>query len=210
MVGGFGCPGTPFALIDELVRQGQRNLTIIKNDANEPSIGVGELIENDQVRKIITSHIGLNELAVEKMNDGSLEVEFHPQGILAEKIRIAGAGMLGFLTDIGVDTEFATHVPTMLWEGREVHIESALGADFALVHAECADEFGNLSYRAGAANFNPLMAMAAEHVIAETSELLPPGMLSPAAVDTPAPFVSTVVMLESLSAKYGVREPRAR
>ena len=102
MIGGFGVPGTPFCLIRELVQQGTKNLTIIKNDANESGMGVDWLLEAGQVSKLITSHIGLNGRAVKMMNDGEIEIEFAPQGILAERIRIAGAGVMGFVTDVGM------------------------------------------------------------------------------------------------------------
>ena len=131
MVGGFGDPGTPFALIDELLRQGQTRLTLIKNDANEPSIGVGRLIENNQVTKLITSHIGLNRVAIEKMNSGELEVEFVPQGILAERSRIAGSGIHGVLSDIGVETEISDPSDLVTVDGRQFRIETALNADVA-------------------------------------------------------------------------------
>ena len=104
MVGGFGVPGTPFCLLEELVRQGQTGLTLIKNDANENGMGVDHLLLNGQVDKLIVSHIGLNSTAINMMNGGDIEVELCPQGILAERIRIAGAGLFGFLTDIGIDT----------------------------------------------------------------------------------------------------------
>lgn len=193
MVGGFGDPGTPFALIDELLRQGQTRLTLIKNDANESSIGVGKLIGNNQVIKLITSHIGLNRLAIEKMNSGELEVEFVPQGILAERIRIAGSGIHGFLSDIGVDTEITDPSDLVTVNGRRFRIETALNADVALIHSARADEIGNLTYRAAARNFNPLMAMAADYVVAETLSLEATGDIAPNDVLTPAVFVSAVV-----------------
>lgn len=199
MVGGFGNPGTPFSLIDELYRQGQCDLTLIKNDANEASIGIGRLIENNQVKKLVTSHIGLNRIAIEKMNDRQLEVTLLPQGILAEKIRTAGAGMHGFLSDIGIDTEITDPAELVEWHGRRFKIESALTADVALIHAARADRLGNLAYRGGARNFNPLMAMAADYVVAQTAELVEPGQIAPDHVHTPAPFVSVVVVVDPAS-----------
>ena len=205
MVGGFGSPGTPFALLEELLAQGQRELTLIKNDANEPSVGIGPLIAAGRVRRLITSHIGLNPEAVERMNDGRLEVEIHPQGLLAEKIRCAGAGHYGFLTDIGVATEIAARRRELVIDDQTWAIEPALTADFALIHADMADEIGNLRYRATAINFNPLMAMAANHVIAQTHQLLPAGALEPASVHTPAAFVDEVIDTPSETSERGLR-----
>jgi acetate CoA/acetoacetate CoA-transferase alpha subunit len=204
MVGGFGVPGTPFCLLDELVRQGQKGLTLIKNDANENGMGVDHLLLNNQVDKLIASHIGLNSTAIDMMNKGRLEVELCPQGILAERIRNGGAGLFGFLTDIGIDTILAEGKPRFEIDGRRLLIERSLKADFALIHAAKADPFGNLTYAAAAQNFNPLMAMAAGHVIAETEFLTEPGELSADAIHTPAPFVNRLVCLPELTEDYGV------
>ena len=206
MVGGFGCPGTPFSLINELLNQGQKNLTLIKNDANEVSIGISKLIENGQVDKLIATHIGLNKKVIAMMNSGDLEVEFYPQGILAEKIRIAGSGCYGFLSDIGIDTEITKPDEIIQWQGKTVKVEAALNADFALVHANQADYYGNLVYTRSAINFSPLMAMAADHVIVETANLVAPGSLQPETIHTPCAFVSTVVLLDSLSDEYDILE----
>jgi acetate CoA/acetoacetate CoA-transferase alpha subunit len=205
MIGGFGIPGTPFCLLDELMRQGQKGLTLIKNDANEDGTGVDRLLTNHQVDRLIVSHIGLNSNAIEMMNRGEIEVELCPQGILAERIRNAGAGLFGFLTDIGIDTTLARDKPRFEIDGRALLLEKPLTADFALVHAARADSLGNLSYVAAAQNFNPLMAMAADHVIVETETLLQPGELSPETIHTPAPFVDRLVALGELTEAYGVR-----
>ena len=204
MIGGFGVPGTPFCLLDELLRQGQKGLTLIKNDANENGMGVDHLLLNGQVDKLIASHIGLNSTAIDMMNRGQLEVELCPQGILAERIRNAGAGLFGFLTDIGIDTILAEGKPRFEIDGRELLLEQPLRADFALLHAARADPQGNLTYAAAAQNFNPLMAMAAEHVIAEVEILTQPGGLSPEVIHTPAPFVDRLVYLAELSEDYNV------
>ncbi|WP_163576705.1 CoA transferase subunit A [Halomonas faecis] len=205
MVGGFGSPGTPFALIDELLAQGQRDLTLIKNDANEPGIGIGKLIEANRVARLITSHIGLNRRAIDAMNQGTLEVTLFPQGLLAEKIRSAGAGHHAFLTDIGQGTEIAAERREIELDGRVWGIEPALYADFALVHAERADRYGNLAYRATASNFNPLMAMAADTVIAQAYRVDEPGSLAPEAIHTPCAFVSLVVRVDPTTAEQGRR-----
>jgi acetate CoA/acetoacetate CoA-transferase alpha subunit len=205
MVGGFGVPGTPFRLLDELRRQGQKGLTLIKNDANENGMGVDHLLVNGQVDKLIVSHIGLNSNAIEMMNRGSIEVELCPQGILAERIRSAGAGLFGFLTDIGIETTLARGKTRVEVDGRTLLLEKPLSADFALIHAQRADSLGNLFYAAAARNFNPLMAMAARHVVVETEALVEPGELSPESIHTPAPFVDRIVILDELTEDYGVR-----
>lgn len=210
MIGGFGNPGTPFSLIDELIRQGQRNLTLIKNDANETGHGISRLIESGRVRKLITTHIGLNKRVIDLMNEGHLEIEFHPQGILAEKIRTAGAGSFGFLTDIGLDSEITRPEDLLEWQGQTFKVEMALKADFALIHATNADWLGNLVYQGSAINFSPLMAMAADHVIVETPSLSAPGCFKPEQVHTPGAFVDTVVPLKKLTSDYGIIEHHVR
>ncbi len=204
MVGGFGVPGTPFCLIDELVRQGAKNLTIIKNDANETGMGIDHLLKNGQVARLITTHIGLNARAIEMMNAGDIKVEFCAQGILAERIRAAGAGLAGILTDIGIDTELGEGKQRVKLGGHTQMVETALGADFALIHADRAEPFGNLCYAATAQNFNPSMAMAADVVIAEVETLHPLGHLPPDAIHTPGPFVDRVVELTELTGEYAV------
>lgn len=177
MVGGFGVPGTPFCLIDELVRQGAKDLTIIKNDANESDMGIDHLLKNGQVARLITTHIGLNPRAIEMMNAGDIKVEFCAQGILAERIRAKSAGLAGILTDIGIDTELGEGKQRVKLGAHIQMVETALGADFALIHADRADPFGNLCYVGTAQNFNPAMAMAADVVIAEVEALHPLGHL---------------------------------
>ncbi|AOY87850.1 acetate CoA-transferase [Marinobacter salinus] len=210
MVGGFGNPGTPFSLINEILRQGQTDLTLIKNDANEVGHGVSRLIENGQVRKLITTHIGLNKVVIDHLNRGDIDVEFHPQGMLAEKIRTAGSGSFGFLTDIGMDSEITRPEDLLDWQGKTYKVEMALSADFALIHAAQADWLGNLVYQGSAINFSPLMAMAANHVIVETPDLGAPGRFKPEHVHTPSAFVDSVVQLESLTSDYGILEHHVR
>ncbi|HEY5774912.1 MAG TPA: CoA transferase subunit A [Xanthomonadales bacterium] len=204
MVGGFGVPGTPFMLIDELVRQNKRHLTVIKNDANESNMGIDHLLRNGQVERLVVSHIGLNPHAIQMMNDGLVDVEFCAQGILAERIRAGGAGLPGFLTDIAMNTLLARGKPTVEFEGREYLIEKALKADVALIHAHAADTFGNLIYAASARNFNPLMAMAGDLVIAEAENLLQLGGIAADGVHTPGPFVDHVVHLHEITGEYAV------
>jgi len=206
MIGGFGSPGTPFSLINELLKQGQTNLTLIKNDANEASIGISKLIENGQVDKLITSHIGLNKIVVEMMNSQQIEVEFYPQGILAEKIRNAGAGCFGFLTDIGIDTEITNVEQLINWQGKQLKIESALYADYAFIHAKRSDCYGNLQYGSTAMNFNPMMAMAANSVIVETANIIPAGELQPEQIHTASAFVNSVVEIDKSIDDYQLIE----
>jgi acetate CoA/acetoacetate CoA-transferase alpha subunit len=204
MVGGFGVPGTPFILVDELLSLGRSNLTLIKNEANEDHMGVSKLIEAGRVSRLITSHLGLNRTVLKMMNQGEIEVEFYPQGILAEKIRAGGAGLHGFVTDIGIDTILAESKTRIELHGRELIFEPALRADLALVHAKAADSHGNLAYTKSARNFNPAMATAADHVVAEAEEVVPPGGIDPDQVHTPGVFVDAVVPIEELTSEYGV------
>ena len=204
LVGGFGVPGTPFFLLEELVRHGPKNLTIIKNDANESGMGVDWLLQNGQIAKLITSHIGLNPNAVAKLNTGEIEVEFVPQGILAERIRIAGAGLMGFISDIGTGTIMDEGKQVVSINSTRGVVETALKADFALVHAAYADTFGNLRFAATARNFSPLICMAATHTIAEAETILPLGGIAPDDIHIPGTFVDDVVAMPEVSEVYGV------
>jgi acetate CoA/acetoacetate CoA-transferase alpha subunit len=170
-------------------------------------MGVSKLLEAGQVRRMITTHLGLNKTAIGMMNRGEIEVEFYPQGILAEKVRAGGAGLYGFLTDIGLDTELLASTKQTTWfEGRELILEPALTAEVALVHAAKADRFGNLLYAKSAMNFNPLMATAAATVIAEVEEVVEIGELDPEHIHTSGAFVDHLVVLEELSEEYGILE----
>jgi acetate CoA/acetoacetate CoA-transferase alpha subunit len=206
MVGGFGVPGTPFTLIDALLAAGASDLTLVKNEANEDHMGLSKLIEAGRARKLITSHLGLNATVIGMLNRGEIEVEFYPQGILAEKIRAGGAGLYGILTDIGIDTILAQNKELITVNGQQVVIEPALRADVALIHAAAADPFGNLVYEKSARNFNPAMATAAGTVIVETERLAAPGDLAPDAIHTPGGFIDHVVVLDKLSDEYGILE----
>jgi acetate CoA/acetoacetate CoA-transferase alpha subunit len=204
MVGGFGVPGTPFMLIDQLLAQGTRNLTLVKNEANEAGIGISKLLEAGRVRTLIASHLGLNPTAVAMMNRGEIEVELYPQGILAEKIRAGGAGLLGIVTDIGIDTILRENRQLVRVADREAILEPALRADIALIHAATADRAGNLLFTKSARNFCPLMAMAADRVIVETEAIVPTGTFDPDAVHLPGAFVDHIVVLDELTEEYGV------
>jgi acetate CoA/acetoacetate CoA-transferase alpha subunit len=204
MVGGFGVPGTPFTLIDALLASGASDLTLIKNEANEDHMGLSKVIEAGRCKKIITSHLGLNATVIGMMNRGEIEVDFYPQGILAEKIRSGGAGLFGFLTDIGIDTILSEKKQTVTIDGRNVIIEPALHADVALIHAAAADGSGNLVYEKSARNFNPLMATAADTVIAEVERVVETGNLDADQIHTPGAFVDRVVEIKELTQEYGI------
>jgi acetate CoA/acetoacetate CoA-transferase alpha subunit len=204
MIGGFGVPGTPMALIHALVAHGARNLTLVKNDANEPGRGVDHLLRSGQVARLITTHLGLKSHAIGLMNAGAIEVEFNPQGILAERIRAGGAGLGGILSDVGIGTELGDGKAVVDVAGKSYLVEAALRADVALIHADRADTFGNLAYVATARNFNPLMAMAADCVIAEVEQILPLGGLAPNDILTAGVFVDHVTELGAISEEYAV------
>lgn len=194
MVSGFGEPGTPFLLLDAVARHGGRGLTVVKNDANESGVGVGRLLDEGRIRRLISTHIGLNRDAMAAWNDGRIEVEIHPQGILAERIRCGGAGLPAFLTDL--DPELLPETPepreTVRWRDRTYTIEPALRADVALIHATVGDRFGNLRYHASARNFAPAMAMAADRVWVSVDRLSD-APLDPDEVVTPGAFVDAVI-----------------
>jgi acetate CoA/acetoacetate CoA-transferase alpha subunit len=193
LVGGFGERGFPFRLVDAVLNSGVGDLTLIKSDANEDGIGVGHLIAGGRVKKMVASHIGLNRKLIELMQGGNIEVEICPQGILAERIRAGGAGLGGVLSDVGIETILADGKQRVVTQGREFLIEPAIRADLALIHAQRADHFGNLSYVHAARNFNPLMAMAADRVVAEADEIRATPGMAPDAVVTPGVFVDAIV-----------------
>lgn len=193
MVGGFLANGTPNAIVDALAQSGVKNLTLICNDTAYPDRGVGQLIANKQVKKLIVSHIGTNPCTSEQMNSGELEIEFVPQGTLAERIRSGGAGLGGFLTTTGMGTIVAEGKPVISVDEKDYLLEKPLRADVALIGASLGDKSGNLIYRGTSQNFNPLMASAADLVIAEIAELVEVGELAPETVKTPAIFVDYIV-----------------
>jgi acetate CoA/acetoacetate CoA-transferase alpha subunit len=193
MIGGFMGVGTPERVIDELVRQGKRRLTVIANDTALPGVGIGKLITAGLVRNVIASHIGLNPETQKKMIAGEIQVELVPQGTLIERIRAGGFGLGGVLTATGVGTIVEEGKQKVAVAGKDYLVETALHADFALINAFLADYLGNLSYALTARNFNPVMAMAAETVIAEADNIVPVGLISPDHVVTPAPLVDYLI-----------------
>lgn len=193
MIGGFMGVGTPERLVDELIRQRKRHLTIIANDTARPGVGVGRLVSAGLMRRVVTSHIGTNPETQQQMLDGVLDVELVPQGTLAERIRAGGSGLGGVLTPTGVGTIAAEGRRVIRIEDRDFLLDLPIRANFALVRAKRADYYGNLDYSLTARNFNPLMAMAAGCVIAEPEEVVPVGVVAPDAVMTPGVLVDHIV-----------------
>lgn len=192
MVGGFLAAGSPIAILDELAKSGVKDLTLICNDTAYADVAHGKLITNKQVKKVIVSHIGTNPNTSGFMNSGELQVEFAPQGTLAERIRAYGAGLGGVLTTTGLGTVVAEGKEIVKVDGKEYLLEKPLKADVALLGATVADESGNLVYMGTTRNFNPLMATAADLVIAETEKLVKTGEIAPECVHTPAIFVDYI------------------
>jgi acetate CoA/acetoacetate CoA-transferase alpha subunit len=193
MIGGFMAVGTSERVMDELVRQGKRNLTVIANDNAMPGKGIGKLVGAGLVKKTIASHIGLNPETQKKMIDGSMQVELVPQGTLIERIRAAGYGLGGILTPTGVGTVVEKDKQKISVDGRDYLLETPLRADFALVQAFLADYQGNLTYMLTARNFNPVMAMAAETVIVDAEHIVPVGVIPPDDIVTPAVLVDYLI-----------------
>lgn len=193
MIGGFMAVGTPERLVDELVRQDKRDLTVIANDNAAPGRGIGKLITAGLVKKTIASHIGLNPETQQRMIAGTLEVELVPQGTLVECIRAGGFGLGGILTPTGIGTVVEEGKRKLAIDGKDYLVEPALRADFALVHAFLADYLGNLAYALTARNFNPIMAMAADTVVVTAEHIVPVGVISPDHIVTPAPVVDYLV-----------------
>ncbi|WP_071459868.1 CoA transferase subunit A [Bacillus massilinigeriensis] len=194
MYGGFGGVGTPPGLVDSLLASNVNNLTLIGNDAGFPEIGIGKVVSRGFVRKLVASHIGSNPVAGKLMNQGLLEVEFSPQGTLAERIRAGGMGLGAILTDVGLHNAIvAEGKERMELNGREYLVEPALTADVSIVYAKKADPFGNLVFDKSARNTNPLVAAAGEVTIAEAEEIVPLGDLDPEEVVTPGVFVNYIV-----------------
>jgi len=193
MVGGFlGC-GSPHRLIDALVEKGVKDLTLICNDSGFPDIGVGKLVVNKQIKKLIASHIGTNRETGNQMNAGEMEVVLVPQGTLAEQVRAGGSGLGGFLTPTGVGTVVEEGKEKIEIGGKTYLLELPLRADIALIAGETIDKFGNIVYEGATRNFNHLMATAADTVIVEVEKVVEVGELDPNHVVTPGIFVNYIV-----------------
>jgi acetate CoA/acetoacetate CoA-transferase alpha subunit len=193
MIGGFMGVGTPDRIVDELIRQGKRGLTVYANDTAKPGVGIGKLISAKAVRKAVVSHIGLNRETQQQMLAGETEVELVPQGTLIERIRAGGHGLGGILTPTGVGTVVEEGKQRLAVDGKDYLLETALRADFALVNCMLADYMGNLAYALTARNFNPVIAMATDTVIVEANHIVPTGVIPPDQVVTPAPLVDYLI-----------------
>ncbi|WP_312402768.1 3-oxoacid CoA-transferase subunit A [Rhizobium sp.] len=197
MIGGFMGAGTPHRLMNELVRQGKKGLTVIANDTARPNVGIGKLIDAKLVARLVTSHIGTNPETQRQMIAGETQVELVPQGTLAERIRSGGFGLGGVLTPTGVGTTVEEGKQTIEIDGKTYLVEKPLKADFALINAKRADYYGNVDYALTARNFNPLMAMAAETVIVEAADIVPVGVIPPDVVVTPNVLVDYLIATEN-------------
>jgi 3-oxoacid CoA-transferase subunit A len=193
MCGGFGACGIPENLIDALHASGARNLTVVSNNAGLDGVGLGLLLQTRQISKMISSYVGENKEFERQYLAGEVEIEFNPQGTLAERIRAGGAGIYGFYTKVGVGTQVAEGKPTITADGETYVLEKGLVADVSLIKAWKGDAEGNLIYRKTARNFNPNMATAARVTVAEVEELVEIGSLDPDCIHTPGIFVQRII-----------------
>jgi acetate CoA/acetoacetate CoA-transferase alpha subunit len=193
MIGGFMGVGTPERLLDELVRQRKSDLFVIANDATVPGKGIGKLVDAGLVTRMIASHIGLNPKAQQLMMSSKMAIDLVPQGTLVERIRAGGCGLGGVVTPTGIGTTVEDGKQKIEIAGKAYLLETALRADFALIHAFLADYLGNLQYALTARNFNPVMAMAADTVVVTAENIVPVGVIGPDHVVTPGPLVDYLV-----------------
>ncbi len=207
-LGGFGLCGIPENCITALVEKGIKNLTCVSNDAGVDDFGIGLLIQKKQVKKMISSYIGENKLLESLVLSGEIEIELTPQGTLAEKLRAAGAGIVGFYTPTGVGTVVAQGKDVREFEGRQYVLEMSLRTDFAMVKAWKGDTVGNLIFRKTARNFNPMIATAARITIAEVEELVPEGALDPDSIHLPGIYVKRIFQGENYEKRIGKRTVR--
>jgi len=210
MSGGFGLCGIPQVLIDAIKQSGVKDLTCISNNAGIDDAGLGVLLQTRQVRKMIASYVGENATFAKQYLAGELEIEFNPQGTLAERIRAGGAGIPAFFTRTGVGTQIAEGKKTEMFDGVEYVMERGLRADLAIVHAYRADPEGNLTYRMTARNFNPIMATAAAVTVAEVEELVAPGAIDPDTIITPGIFVQRMIVVTHPDKRIEQRTVRQR
>ncbi|WP_144528239.1 CoA transferase subunit A [Peribacillus simplex] len=202
MYGGFGGVGTPPTLVQGILDKGVKELTLIGNDTGFPDIGIGRVVTAERAKKVIASHIGSNPNAGRLMTEGKLQVEFSPQGTLAERIRAGGVGLGGIFVDVGIGTIAEEGKDKMMIEGKEYLVETALTAEVSIVHAKKADSLGNLVYDKTACNFNPLVAMAGTFTIAEVEEIVPVGELDPECIATPGIYVDMVIPTKGVNWKW--------
>jgi 3-oxoacid CoA-transferase subunit A len=210
MSGGFGVCGIPSVLIEAIRESGVKDLTIISNNPGTNDFGLGLLLPKRQIRKMISSYIGENATFAEQYLGGEVEVEFNPQGTLAERIRAGGAGIPAFFTRTGVGTVIAEGKEVREFDGARYLMERSLHADLAIVHAWRGDTEGNLQYRMTARNFNPIMATAASVTVAEVEELVEPGSIDPDHIITPGIYVQRIVKLGKLDKRIEQRTVRSR
>jgi 3-oxoacid CoA-transferase subunit A len=210
MSGGFGLCGIPSSLIAAVREAGVSGLTIISNNAGVDGIGLGVLLETRQVKRMVSSYVGENKTFAQQYLAGELEIEFNPQGTLAERIRAGGAGIPAFYTRTGASTLVAEGKETRAFKGENYVMETGLFADLALVHAYKGDTEGNLIYRMTARNFNPMMATAATVTVAEVEYLVEPGEIDPDYIITPGIFVQRVVKLDAIDKRIEQRTTRKR
>ena len=210
MSGGFGLCGIPSALIEAIRASGVKHLTVVSNNAGIDGAGLGLLLESRQIHKMISSYVGENKLFAQQYLAGELELEFNPQGTLAERIRAGGAGIPAFFTKTGVGTLIAEGKEVREFDGEKYLMERGLFADLAIVHAWLGDTEGNLVYRKTARNFNPMMATAAKITVAEVENLVPVGQINPDHIHTPGIFVSRIVQVGTAKKRIEFRNTRPR
>ena len=210
MSGGFGLCGIPEALIVAIRSSGVSGLTVISNNAGIDGAGLGLLLETRQIRKMVSSYVGENKLFADLYLSGELDLEFNPQGTLAERIRAGGAGIPAFFTKTGVGTLVAEGKEIREFDGASYIMERGLFADLAIIHAWKADREGNLVYRKTARNFNPVMATAAKVTVAEVEHLVEPGVIDPDQIHTPGIFVKRIVRSPSYEKRIEQRTVRKR
>ncbi len=210
LAGGFGLCGVPMALIEAIRESGVRNLTIVSNNAGIDGVGLGILLDTRQVKKMISSYVGENSTFARQYLAGELEIEFNPQGTLAERIRAGGAGIPAFFTATGYGTQVAEGKETREFDGRHYVMERGIFGDLAVVHAWKGDTEGNLVYRKTARNFNPICAAAAKVTVAEVEELVEPGTIDPDHIVTPGIYVKRIVKLAHVEKHIEKRTVRER
>jgi 3-oxoacid CoA-transferase subunit A len=210
MSGGFGLCGIPDALIHAIRDSGVTNLTIVSNNAGVDGIGLGMLLDTKQIRKMISSYVGENKTFAQQYLGGQLEIEFNPQGTLAERIRAGGAGIPAFFTKTGVGTLIAEGKETRQFDGETYVMERGIVADLSIVHAFMGDTEGNLVYRKTARNFNPMMASAGKVTVAEVEHLVEPGRIDPDYIITPGIFVQRIVHVLNAEKRIEQRTVRKR
>ena len=210
MSGGFGLCGVPDALIDAIRKSGVKHLTVVSNNAGTDGAALGLLLETRQIRKMISSYVGENKLFAQLYLEGELELEFNPQGTLAERIRAGGAGIPAFYTKTGFGTVIAEGKETREFNGANYVMEEGLVADLAIVHAWKGDKEGNLVYRKTARNFNPVMATAGKITVAEVENLVEPGEIEPDQIMTPGIFVQRIVHIKDPVKRIEVRTVRKK